>query len=323
MTNIPEPGVHADIAFADYLRWKGVNASRLKLVGKSAKHYHEHVDTDSDALTLGRAEHTATFEPDRFVLEFTVWEGKARRGKEWDAFAEANAAKSILTISQYNDVLEMRNAVRYDPVAGPIVKGEGIEQPTALHRDERSGITIAQYGHESLVVYAPVSRDPVVAPIFKGKGLAETSVVWTDEPTGILCKGRLDWVTGGVIYDLKTARDITPRRFANSAVEYGYDISAAFYIDGWLAAIGEEATMELIVVEKSPPWDVVVVPLGEDVIEAGRAKYRRLLDEVVRCRRTGDWPGVARGAKVPLRLPEWAKQTGDAELVVGGQLITV
>ncbi len=279
MNNIPEPGVHKDVTFADYRRWKGVNASKLKLVQKSAKHYHEYQDRDSDALTVGRAEHTATFEPDRFVLEFTVWQGKARRGKEWDAFAEANAAKSILTLNQYNDVLAMRDAVRSDPVAGPIVTGPG---------------------------------------------WSETSAVWIDEPTGILCKGRLDWVTGGVIYDLKTAREITPRRFANSAAEYGYDISAAFYIDGWAAATGEvTSTMELIVVEKSPPWDVVVVPLGEEVIEAGRAKYRRLLDEVARCRRTGTWPGVARGAKIPLRLPEWAKQTGDAELVVGGQLITV
>jgi len=123
---------------------------------------------------------------------------------------------------------------------------------------------------------------------------------------------------------LKTARDVSPRRFANSAIEYAYDVSAAFYIDGWLAATGELPTMELICVEKSAPWDVVVVPLGDDVIEAGRAKYRKLIDQVARSRRTGEWPGIAGGCKVPLRYPEWAKAEYDAvELVIDGQLITI
>lgn len=275
----PEPGVHKDVPFAEYCRWKGVNGSRLKLARKSPKHYREFVQRDSDALTLGSAEHVAVLEPDRFPLDFTVWDGAVRRGKAWDAFAEANAAKSILTRAQYADILKMRDAVRTDAVAGPIVSGTG---------------------------------------------LAQVSIVWIDEPTGILCKGRLDWIVDGVIYDLKTTRDVLPRRFAASAVEYGYDLSAAFYIDGWRAATGEVATMELICVEKGSPWDVVVVPLGDDAIEAGRARYRKLLDEVAHCRRTGEWPGIARGSKLPLRYPEWAKpENDDAELVVGGQLITV
>ncbi len=276
---LPEPGTYSNIPFGDYCAWRALNASRLKLAARSMKHYHEFVQPDNDNLVLGRADHTATLEPDRFPLEFTVWDGATRRGKVWDAFKEANAAKSILTKTQYADILKMRDAVRGDAVAGPIVSGTGA---------------------------------------------AEVSIVWVDEPTGILCKGRLDWIAGGVIYDLKTARDISPRRFANACVDYGYDISAAFYTDGWRAATGEEATMELICVEKSAPWDVVVVPLGDDAIEAGRAKYRKLIDQVSHCRQRGEWPGIAGGCKVPLRYPEWAKPENDAaELVIDGQLITV
>ena len=277
--NCPEPGVHEGVAFADYCAWRALNASRLKLAAKSMKHYHEFVQPDTDNLVLGRADHTATLEPDRFPLEFTVWNEGVRRGKKWEAFAEANSDKSILTQAQYADILKMRDAVRGDAVAGPIVSGPGT---------------------------------------------AEVSIVWVDEPTGILCKGRLDWIVDGVIYDLKTARDVSPRRFGNSAVEYGYDISAAFYIDAWLAATGEVATIELICVEKSAPWDVVVVPLGDDAIEAGRGKYRKLLNEVARCRQRGEWPGIAGGCKVPLRYPEWARPQNDpAELVIEGQRVIV
>lgn len=275
----PAPGVYNGIPFTDYCGWKAINASRLKLARKSMKHYHKFVFPDTDGLRIGRAEHTAVFEPDRFALEYVIWKEGVRRGGKWERFAEANADKSILTAGQYDDVLAMRDAVRGDTVAGPIVTASG--------------------------------------------GVAEVSIVWQDEPTATACKARLDWITDGVIYDLKTARDISPRRFANSAVEYGYDLSAAFYIDGWLAATGEVATMELICVEKAPPWDVVVVPLGNDAIEAGRTRYRKLLDDVARCRKTGECPGIAGGCKVPLRYPRWALPENDsAELVVDGQLIT-
>ena len=81
---------------------------------------------------------------------------------------------------------------------------------------------------------------------------------------------------------------------------------------------------ELIVVGKSPPWVVVVMPLGDDVIEAGRTRYRKMIDQVALARRTGEWPGIARGCKVPLRYPKWAQIENDAaELVVDGELVII
>lgn len=286
----PQPGIHKGIPFAEYLGWEAVNASRLKLAGKSLKHFDAYVQQDSDALALGRATHTALFDPDRFVLEYNVYEGRpdrpagtkiVRSGKHWDEFYEANAAKTILTIAQHAEALAMRDAVRQDHVSGPIIWADGD---------------------------------------------AETSFLWIDPPSGLLCKGRADWMNRrGTMFDLKTTRDATPRKFANTAVEYGYDLSAAFYFDGWLAATGEVLQgFELICVEKAEPYDVVVVPLGDDVIGFGRRRYRKLLDAVAGGIKSGEWPGMAGGHKVPLRYPDWAlPEKEDKELVVKGELVTV
>lgn len=277
----PNPGIYKDVPFSEYCAWDAVNASRLKKARLSLLHYKEHVQADSDALVLGRAEHTAVFQPDLFPLEFTVWKGGQRRGKAWDAFSAANADKSILTATQYQDVLCMRDAVRNDPVAGTIV------------------------------------GDP--------DGRAEISIVWQDPGTNLLCKGRLDWLLRSVINDLKTARDVSPRRFGISAADYAYELSAAFYLDGWLAATGEMlAGFELICVEKSAPWDVVVAPIPADVLLVGRQQYEKLLTAVAECAKHDYWPGIAGGHKVPLRYPAWAlPENRDTELVIGGELVTI
>lgn len=286
----PDPGVYENIPFSEYLGWDAINASRLKLAGKSLKHFDAYVPQDKDALALGRATHTAVLDGDRFVLEYTVWEGNSERqpgtrivrsGKEWSAFADANKAKTILTLAQHAEALAMRDAVRRDAVAGPILWSDGA---------------------------------------------AEVSFLWVDQATGLLCKGRADWLhSDGTMYDLKTARDATPRKFANAAVEYGYDLSAGFYVDGWLAATGEVLSgFELICVEKAPPYDVVVVPLGDDVIEYGRRRYRKLLDAVAISIKSDEWPGISLGFKVPLRYPEWAKPENEpVELAIEGQLVEI
>ena len=239
----PEPGIHRGIPFEDYAKWDAVNSSRLRRMAKSPKHYRCEPDMDNDTLRKGRAVHTAVFEPDRFPLEYAVYRGKTRRGKDWDAFSEVNSGKTILTEQQYDDALRMRDAVRGDQVAGPIVEADGE---------------------------------------------AELSVVWIDTPTDLLCRARIDCLRGGVLRDLKTTRDASPRRFANSFVDFGYDTQAAFYFDGLCTASGKyPCGFELICVENSPPWDVVVMPIPPDVLAAGRDKYRRMLDRVMICTDAG------------------------------------
>src|SRR3990167_8857553 len=83
-----------------------LHATGLKDMLMSPLHYNwwrTHKRADKDTFRVGRAGHTAILEPDRFLLEYTVWrnkpDGKTRKrdGKEWEAFKEANKDKTILT----------------------------------------------------------------------------------------------------------------------------------------------------------------------------------------------------------------------------------
>src|SRR5690606_13913347 len=96
-----------------------------------------------------------------------------------------------------------------------------------------------------------------------------------------------------------------------SVIDYHYHVQAAFYLDGLRAnGIDVEPEPVHIVVEKSPPFDVVVYRIPEHVVELGRRTYRGWLERLVECRTTGQWPGRAEG-EVELVLPEWCFATGD------------
>jgi exodeoxyribonuclease VIII len=106
--------------FETYRAIRGVNWSTLRDMRASPLHYKQAVDMpreDSDTLALGRAVHTAVLEPDRFPIDYTVWQGARRAGKEWEAFCAANQAQTILKVDQYATCLAIRDAVRRDPIA--------------------------------------------------------------------------------------------------------------------------------------------------------------------------------------------------------------
>lgn len=285
----PKPGIYKDVPFDEYCQWDAINASRLKLALKSLRHFRAYVSRDAAHLKLGRADHTATLEPDKFPIEFTVFTerdipkavlGERPRNpgtplknqypKQWQAFKEANASKSILSDKEYSDVLAMRDAVLSDPVAGPIITSK--------------------------------------------TGKPEMSMVWVDR-TGLTCKGRADWILDGVMYDLKTARDVG-ERFNNAAIEYGYFLSAAYYMDGYVAATGKKLKgFEFICVENAPPWDVVVKPIPRSQMHHGHREYRKLLDSVANCKRTKVWPGISGGQKIDMEYPAWAIKEGSGVLL--------
>jgi hypothetical protein len=81
-----------------------------------------HPLADTPAMRLGRACHTAVLEPDAFPHEYVVWEDGIRRGKTWDAFALANADKTIVTSDEYETALAVRDAVKAHRVASRLLR---------------------------------------------------------------------------------------------------------------------------------------------------------------------------------------------------------
>jgi hypothetical protein len=158
--------------------------------------------------------------------------------------------------------------------------------------------------HETaLQIAAAVRRHPVANHLLE-IGEAEKTMTWTDEKTGLPCKGRLDWLNGIGLVDLKTSFDISPWKFNSTAARQGYHGQLAFYRRGLLAQ-GLDAPAKILAVETEPPFDVMVYSLDEDAMWAGDQLVDALLAKVKHCMKTNVWPGRA-AEEVPLQLPGWA-----------------
>lgn len=279
---LPAPGLHRNVHEDVYGAWPALRTSTLKAALSSWRHFRSaemFYQEPTDAMLAGRALHLACFEPDRFaseVAERPTFSGTGARAARAE-FDSANADKIILSASAMQEVSEWARAIRADATAAKV-----------------------------LVLPAE----------------SEVSMVWADAKTGIECKGRMDRLIrtpgGYLIVDVKSAVDASPRKFAAAAMSLGYDLQAAQYVDGLLSVVGDAPVSFLwIVVEKSAPWNVCVYDASEpecepDMLTNGRMRRDRLLAGLLKCRKTGLYPGYVDGI-TPLRVPHWAIEEGADE----------
>lgn len=123
---------------------EAVNWSTLKYAERSPLAYHYRLSfppEDTDAMKLGRATHTAVFEPDRLLHEYVMWDGGRRAGGEWEAFKAMHAGRTILKPEEYDTACCIRDAVHAHKAAKKLlsVKGQAectlrwVDTPTGLH----------------------------------------------------------------------------------------------------------------------------------------------------------------------------------------------
>jgi exodeoxyribonuclease VIII len=158
---------------------------------------------------------------------------------------------------------------------------------------------------------------PVARELLMGAS-TELTLQWLDEETGVSCKGRIDVLTanGGILVDLKTARDIRPDVFMRSCLNLGYAFSMAFYADG-LAVLGHKIEhVYLLAVETSAPYDCAPYELDDSWLELGRAQYRDALVKLVECRKRDKWPGLV-PSEAYLPFPKWAVPDDEKDALDG------
>jgi len=112
--------------FASYLDIDAVNWSTLKEMRRSPRHYEHRRRVpreDKASLIFGRCAHTLILQPERFELDYAVFEGETRRGKAWDAFKEEHADKSIIKRSELEQCAAVRDAVLAHPIASQYLAG--------------------------------------------------------------------------------------------------------------------------------------------------------------------------------------------------------
>lgn len=119
------------IDFDQYQRVKAINFSCLKEMKKSPLHYKyriEHARVDTVKLALGRAAHTAILDPDRFLHDYVLFKGKDRRSKKYKEFKKLHEGQTVLLEKEYVAALAMRDAVRADDIARPLLTNGHAEQ---------------------------------------------------------------------------------------------------------------------------------------------------------------------------------------------------
>lgn len=279
-----QPGIYLR-GTCDYNSINAVNISSLLWMAKSPKHYKSRPRIYSSAMSLGTAAHAATLEPERFAIDFAVWDRLSengnpcpRKGQHWEAFKQMHSRQEIITADEHASALAIAAGVRSEP----------------------------------LCLEALSNGDP------------EVTLVWVHTRTGLLCKGRVDWLPhdrNGIV-DLKTAADITPGVFFSKSAKLHYHTKMAWYTDALrtVEGLAEDAPLDtlIVAVESGKPHDSAVYWMPEEVLEIGRDEYETLMTKLKLALDFDDWPGIANRARVRFELPRWAvddpEDENDSEL---------
>lgn len=274
---IPESGIIIGLSNADYHSMSSVSSSMLKTILRSPAHYRAAYLEDaprkepSASMILGSLTHTMFLEPEQYGSEYIVAPDCDRRTKEgkavYSAFQDAADGLTIITAEQLQTAQAMANAL-----CGHII-------------------------HEAMT-----------------GGHAEASIFWTDDNTGLACRIRPDYHIppcdtwpSGLIIDVKTTDDARPEAFARTCVNFGYDLSAAMYCDGFQQhyVTDEPPLFLLLVVERDAPYAVACYECSPEMLDKGNEKYRKAMQLLADSTASGEWPAYDEGIQL-LNLPKWA-----------------
>lgn len=122
-------GIIRGMSFGDYLAIEAAHFSTLKALDVSPLHYrhalHRDASEETDAMALGRIVHAMVL-TGALPEDMALYEGKTRRGKEWEAFKAEHLGKTITRKSELTTAAAMHAAVMRCPEAKELLaRGEG------------------------------------------------------------------------------------------------------------------------------------------------------------------------------------------------------
>jgi hypothetical protein len=137
----------------------------------------------------------------------------------------------------------------------------------------------------------------------------QCQLVGRTDMDGVSVQCRVDLLSGGVLYDLKTTSKPI-EQFAKAAFGYGYHVQAGWYRMVAHAITGKDWPFRFIVTETVAPWRTVEFIPDSDFTAYGDAKAREALAIIAECTRKNEWPETI-SPTCTLTLPKWAKTGGD------------
>lgn len=273
-------GIVKDMSSSDYHGLAGTfSSSQLKDLLEDPEYFHrkyikkEIEKLEIPAFDIGTYFHTALLEPEKLKLECAVYEG-VRRGKDWEAFKEANANKAIITKTELDQANGLINAVQNSPVAmRRLTKGQPEVSAFVNLRIAESGVIYCHDLEKSVTVTGGFKKEK--AP---KKG------------TDITIKVRADLIADDFILDLKSTNGNTKSKYQmrTKVSSYNYDLSAALYLD-MFSLVGERVISDFIWVFASKDYfNSKSYVASADMIQIGRAKYFKALFTLAECLEN-DW----------------------------------
>jgi len=160
----------------------------------------------------------------------------------------------------------------------------------------------AVQGMASSVFNHPSAND------FLRDGKPEMAITWKDKETGIDCKAKADWISPNVLIDLKTTQSADQWVFQRTIWNMGYAKQLGLYHDGLLANLFPVDKCVIIAVESSAPYCCNVFNISDDLLEAGKGQYRKLLREYKACADSGQFPAYQCGGVIDVQLPAFARE---------------
>jgi hypothetical protein len=270
-----KPGLHFDMPNEDYhadTEWLSSSVLKAQL----PEHYKQ--GGSQDALDFGTLFHTVVLEPDSLggyvVLDAHAIAGNnPKTGKPYDAPHMTAKFKAAVAEAAEN--------------GHAVVSREDWDRAHAM----RDAIT---------------EHPDAKALLLDGEGMCEESAFATDE-NGVKVKARFDRRIPGAIIDLKsTSAKPGASSLARAVIDYGYDLSAAHYLEVARLLELDADTFWFVFVGKEAPHRVTVANLDDTFLDRGRA-LRDLAIE----RLTDPLTPPYEGWEKPLTLvaPGWAHIT--------------
>ncbi len=239
---------------AEYRALPAVNWSTLKAMEQSPLHYRYALDNpraDSPTLAAGRLLHTLVLQPERFGLDYAVYDGDGTRSsREYKAWAAEHEGRTLFKRSEIGDIMNAAAALRAHPAAGEYVNDpHAVREHPVVWTDRATGLTCK-------------ARMDLALP--HRRTLCEVKSSATIDPH------RFGLVAGRMGY---------PKQAAHYAAAF----EAAFGVPC--------ERIVFLVVELDPPHDAGALLLDDLHRAQARRDVDALLARVAQCRRLNRWPG--------------------------------
>lgn len=258
------------------------SSSQLKDMLRSAAHFHshnivkEHEREVKKHLDFGTLAHTLFLEPDQFEAEFAVLPEDAPKRPTETMLKAKNPSPDTLGKIAFWENFEAEHAGKI------IVTAEQIQGAQRIVENLKQ-----------LSMYAEMQNN---------YGMAEASIFFTDPAFDLELRIRPDWHIApckafpfGLILDLKTTTDARPNAFSKKCGDFGYDLSAAMYREGFQEYYRTEQKPPFIflVAESSIPFNVKQYQASELFLSVGETRYNKAKELLAESLLINEWDGYS------------------------------